>query len=174
MNSDTWYKKLLQDTIIRYHKEAAHEFILTCSCHSIFFRGFVNEHYQLEPPVIGYNIQAEKYYKSIQQSLIIRFKALLEDPLTFDWKIAGLLNEMDTCIGAVKDLHDFILDLKNQAPATHNMDLYDLYLYSFQFILKRIENIQTIYKKDFASLDFLLEDGFDFDFIPTQQEAPDF
>jgi hypothetical protein len=67
-----------------------------------------------------------------------------------------------------------MLDLKNKAPASHNMELYDLYLYSFQFILQRVENIQRIYKKDFANLDDLYEGDIDFDFIPTQQEAPDF
>jgi hypothetical protein len=67
--------------IVRFYKEAVHEFLLSSSCHSVLFRGFINRDLQLIAPLHGHNPTMEYVYHEISQSLGVRLKKMI---LTFD------------------------------------------------------------------------------------------
>lgn len=160
--------QLTKDSITRYYKQATHELLLSSSCHSVLFRGYVNKELRLTNPLLGYNSQAETYYDRISQSLGVRLQVHVFSP-SLGLQIADFLNELDTCQGSVQDMIDFIQTLITETTPKSHVDTMNLYIYSFHFILTKLQEIEMLFKRAFLDEDLF---NIDLDGFPTQ-ELPD-
>lgn len=165
--------QIFKDTLVRYYKQSTHELLLSSSCHSVLFRGYIDKRLQLINPLIGYNSKAEMYYERISQAIGVRLQVLVHSP-SIGVNIADFLNELSTCQGAVQDMIDFIETLITVTCKKDVVDTVGLYKYSFHYILTKLQEIERMYKNEYLSVDLFDGDLSFLDDVPTQQEPFDF
>jgi hypothetical protein len=142
----------VNQVIIRFYKEAAHEFLLSSSCHSVLFRGYVNRQLNLVPPLHGYNPTIEGVYDMLSQSLGVRLKQFIaiDESFTHWHKIHDFLNEITHCIHTTDTLCEHVNMLIHMLPelATNTKNTLELYLNSFHFILQKLHKIDSLFRDE--------------------------
>lgn len=138
--------------IVRFYKEAVHEFLLSSSCHSVLFRGFINRDLQLIAPLHGHNPTMEYVYHEISQSLGVRLKKMILTDQDFcTWpKVHDFLNELTHCIHTLESMcQSLVLYIEMKDLEVTKKNTLQLYMYSFHFIIQKVQRIEQIFREDY-------------------------